>query len=503
MDFFVRKFSKIDIICFLVSIFCFIITLFITKPYESSFSLEQKIIYYSVKVLSFISILLFWKFVSFCCSAYVVQNKKGIFFGKCFLAYFILNIIILALTSPVVLYEQSVLSAFDALNNYFVSSHPNWLQGLNISVAYNILPFSLGPSIYNIFLYSLVFAYCISCGKEKFQNKAYFLIIAFCCPFVLVLNQLPTRMIFTSYLFIFVFSFIYFNIDKKINLKSELFLFSLFAGILASIRSEYFLLLFFIPVIVYYNKIFQKKSFIVFLFIFYFLFCGTTFVQKKMENFMYELHNLSYVYDEYFLNNMYDLEIEQNSSILKKVYAPSFEKANLPSSTATFDLSDNKNVVTSINILVKFALKNSIHFLKRNISSFLTQENDIFLIELHEQNARLENKDNLFPYLKKENLFQHKITSYLLYFNADYNANNISKILYSPLIAFIAIFITFLVGLFRKDNFFIFNFIIWVCILFLTLVFIFWNIQLYFFVFIQNAYYIFVLSILSIFKKGT
>lgn len=503
--------EKINIrrmIFFLIALIHFIIVFFCTQSFDVCDSLERKLIFIFVKLISFILIVVLWQFVSFIIDSVknsrVESKKENLQFIKYFGLYFLINAFVIALTHPVPLYEMSFVFNISDLDSYFFTFHPNWLQSLNVFVGYHVFPFVWGISLFNCFLYSLIFSYCIVSTKKQISNKMWcILIIPLSFPCVFVLNSLPSRMVSIAWLFVFVISYIIFNTNRQSNNISKTILFSLIAGIMVSYRSEYIILLVFLPIIVHFSKVFAIKKFLLFLVIFYSLFFFCNLIQHKFNNFNYELHNLSYIYDEYLLNDFRDKDVEDNTNILRKIYKKSFEVSNLPSTLDQFDTSSYDDTVKVINILTRFSLRHPIHFAKKNLYTLCPCEEDVFFLELYERDARSnpELKQRLPHYFLFDYEWKHKISHFLLSFSPKNKTGSILKIIYSPIFALVLLLLSSIIGCIIKCRIFLWNFITWTFILFLTLIFLRWNVPLYFYSFVFNAWYIFTLSIILLSEK--
>ena len=400
------------------------------------------------------------------------------------------------------MYEPSILFCFADMQRYFFTYHLHFLQSLNIILSYNVLPCPLGCSILNSFLYSLIFSYCAICLKKNTYPNKYFIffLLPFCFPWVLILNQLPIRPILCSWIFIYVSFFLYFHTNKKINNSISVLFFSFFSACLVSIRSEFIILLIFLPLFIFFYKVFSIRNLCLFIFVFYSIFCCFTLIQRKSESYYYELHNLAYIYEEYLVNNMYDFDLEEKSYFLKKIYAYDITIGELPTNSYNYDMSNEKEVLFSIYTLIKFALKNSFYFIKKNLIYFCDMGKEIFQFTFLEKICRESYSHNVpIPnFLIQKNLLKHKIASLFFYFNLDNKANIISTFIYSPMVSLLLLFVSMIIGLFINKVFYVLNFIVWLFIIYLLLVFMPLNVPFYFHSFIFNSCLMFVLSIISL-----
>lgn len=505
------KINRQQIIFFLIAIVHFVAVFMNTPSFNVCNFLEEKINFILIKSVSLILIISFWQFISWAFNA--IRNRQieqgnceKILFVKYFSIYFLLNLIVLVLTYPVQLYEQSYVNNIFALNNYYFDYHPNWLQSFNVHLGYHFIPNVIGVSIFNSILYSLVFAYCVLSVKKIVNNKLYYLIfIPFCFPYVFVFNQLPIRMVSCAWLFIFVVSFILFNKNKESSNLIKTLAFSILAGLLTAIRSEYIVLLVFIPIFVYFNKIFKLRNFLLFVFVLFLLFFICNFKQKENDSYHYELHNLSYVYDVYLQSDIEDKEIEESSYILKEIYKKSFEKSDLASTEFEYEMSNKENVITVIQVLLKFPLKHPLYFIKKNQYSMTTNDQDVFNIKLAERQSKSE------PYLRSllhetflaDYEFQHKTVCLLTNLNIENKLSILMQYLYNPMLSLLLVVFSLFVGISKKQMFFVWNFVVWISILFLILIYMYWPVPHYYYAFVIDSWYAFMLSIISIFKKTT
>ena len=496
--------NRKDIFFFILSIVHFLIVFKYTFPADYiGFTFKQKFVYMIYKIVSFILIVGFWQFINFIFTSIKEKKSEKISFIKYFSIYFLLNMIVLFLTYPLMIIENCLCVSFVDLHSNNMTMHPSLFQFLNIAFFYHVIPSMVGVSICNSFCFSLIFAYIItSVRKIVKSNWANLLFIPFCFPFVLALNQCPQRLIPCAWLFIFVLSFIFFNQKKVIKDNIKVILFALISSILIVSRSEYVILLVFLPLIIYLFKVVDVKRCILYTFILLLMFFSYNFIVKSQDSYHYELHNLSYIYDDYFLNDIPDKDIEKNSLILKKVYKNSFDISDLPSTSDSFDMSDNKEVSVVISTLTKFAFKNAYHFIKKNIALLNFSEDDIFRLYFEKEQVKrnwLESSEKLYINLDEDNPRFDKITSFILNLNVNNKASDLIKFIYSPINCAYLLILVFVFALIQRRFFYVFNSVLFLIIFLLTLIFMKWIVSLYFFAFILNTWYLFFLYIVTLF----
>lgn len=498
--------NRKNIFFFVLSLIHFFIVFKFTFPTDYSLLLcQQKIIFIIYKIVSFIFIVGLWQFIVFIFNSIKERNAEKLSFIKYFIIYFLLNMFVLYLTYPLMITENSLCLSFVDLHYGYLTMHPSLFQFLNIAFFYHVIPSMVGVSICNSFCFSLIFAYIITSVKKIVKsNWANLLFIPFCFPFVLALNQCPQRLIPCAWLFIFVLSFIFFNQKKIIKDNIKILLFALVSSFLLMSRSEYIILLVFLPFIIYLLKVVDVKRCILYSFVLFLMFFSYNFIVKSQDDYHYELHNLSYIYDDYFLNDIPDKDIEKNSLILKKVYKNSFEVSDLPSTSDAFDMSDKEEVNVVISTLTKFAFKNANHFIKKNMALLNFSENDIFRLHFEKEQVKrnwLDSPEKLYIDLNEDNPRFEKITSFILNLNINNKASNLIKFVYSPINCAYLLILIFVFALVQRRYFYVFISLLWLIIFLLTLIFMKWIVSLYFFALILNTWYLFFLYVVTMFQN--
>ena len=140
---------------------------------------------------------------------------------------------------------------------------------------------------------------------------------------------------------------------------------------------------------------------------------------------------------------------------------------------ADFDMSDNKQVLLTVNTLISFAFKNSLYFMKKHFDFFFKMDNWHFPATI--------------------------ISNYFLHFSPC-GPSIISTILYSPMVSLFLLLISLIIGIIIKHEVFIWNFFVWLFILCIILIFMGYYISFYFHSFIFNSWLMFVLSMINLFE---
>ena len=486
------KLNKYNFIFYVIAIIHFLLVFLYTPKFDMSFILSQKIWYFLVKIVSFILIVVFWQFIINSVLLIKKKSKTRIDIIKYTLIYFVVNSILLFLCFPYLNCENSIVYVHEAMGNYILSVHPSFLQALIYVLAYNIIPNIFGVSIVLIFCYSLIFSFFIVNFKEKF--KIYHLIyIPFFIPFVLVLNQQPARYIVLSWFLLFMFVYIYLNQYKEKNNLFQIILFAILTVICARLRSEYIFLIVLIPMIFLFFKIFNKKNILIFTIILFGLYNLLQIVDISSQHFNYELHNLSYIYDDYFENNIIDEDIETNTQLLHYVYKTSLENNGIPSNSDSFSGSYKQRKI-AVQILMKYAFKRAPYFIKKNYETMLGQQDNLDYFHIISQQQELINSKEqetnhyISESLLKVKEFNKTSATFLLYFNKniDKDCNNIIAYIYNINLFICLLIIIFLYGILSGKLFYILFSIFWALVIALILLFMKWPVTLYFYPVFQN-----------------
>ena len=244
---------KINLPFLVISFIHFAISTFITW-HSPKFSTLEFLIYSLLKALSCILIIIFWQSIPFIYNEIKNNNKFVKDFLKFFLIYFLINFIVLLFIWPGYTHSE-FLNPFPGIKNNIIPCFWHFLSSLTQGTYYHIIPSIWGISLICIIVESTIVGYCIAKIKNNISNNYYFLLfIPFCIPAILILNTAPIRLIFTTWLSVFVLFFIFINQNKESTSKLHIFFIGIATGILVAFRSEYFPLLLFYPLTIFLPK---------------------------------------------------------------------------------------------------------------------------------------------------------------------------------------------------------------------------------------------------------
>ena len=184
----------------------FIFVLFFTGKYSLNFSEEQKIIFFFTKIISFVLIIFLWQIIPFIYNSFKKKNMKNIEFIKYSFIYFFINILFLMIIYPTATNHIDIIREYNEIQQYKFDGWQHITTGIDFLVLYNIIPTLWGIIVGNIFIFSLIFSYCITNIKEKVSENFYkLLMLPFFIPMFIVFNQIPRRNILGCWLFLFIF----------------------------------------------------------------------------------------------------------------------------------------------------------------------------------------------------------------------------------------------------------------------------------------------------------
>ena len=482
-----------------VAIIHILIVWFYTPKFSLSDTFEQKMIFFSTKIISFILIIVFWQLFPVFYNAFKNKDEQKMSFLKYTLGYFLINSVILYLTYPLYHMQENVITGFQGLFSHQVDWFPNFFAFMNIHIGYNIIPSVKYSTLVYIFIYSLIFAYCITQLKNKIQSKLYLLLFfPFCVPFVLFINLIQLRIIFAGYILLFSFVYIYFNQKKEEAKYSVALIFAVICSTTAGIRSEFMPLILFFPLLVFSLKVFTKKALIVYVIVFLTLFSGFYYIQKKNNGLHYEAFVAAYIYDDYITNKFYDKDVEKNTAQLRKIYKASFDNNVLPGYICQYDVDNKKEAKKAILSLAKFGIKKSPHFIVKNLKSVLGNDYDNFQIHRYFNDLYLDiaENQNLFP-LSKDKLERNQDnTAFIICHNKYFQNSRIVGLIYNYYINILILGFLFLYGVFRRKLFFVEFSVAVLSIAFLTTVFMHYRLTLYLFAIflVTRAFFIIAIS---------
>ena len=425
-------------------------------PFDKMFSLEQKIIYLSAAITGFIILVIFYNLLLCAIIAFKDKNKKIIDYTKYTLFYFVLSIIFFILTKPHSLAFHDCYYIIPGTDFYAI----NWFQNLIANMLF-IIPKHFYPSVFSTsifcsFVYSLIFGYCASNLKDKFPKLHYLVIIFFCMPCILLFSLVQYTQIFAAYLLCFILFYIYFNKDKTAKIPFIGFLFGFISAILIFIRLENISLLIILPLIVYWMKIFNKPSFIVYCLSVLMVFTPLFVIQKYNINMNYELHNLSFIFDYYKKNHIPLTEYNNNKKIFQTVFPLIKETDNRDIFGREIITKDVKSAKKARDLMLIMTLKHPVKLIKYNIKRINEQmkQNDYINIKLYNRNYDSDRTSYWMQNIKYSKQ-KNELISLCIYGNRNFKTSKFNKTLYNPINYGIFIFLCFLYGIVRRDKYFV------------------------------------------------
>ena len=484
------KINKTNIFFIIIAIIHFILVLQKT-PYQTYFTQEQAITWITVKLVSFLLIILFWQFIPYTIEQFKNRNKNFKEFLLFSLIYFIVNLTILILIWPGHTHAEFLNIYFQQKNSELIFFW-HWLSSFEIAVTYNILPYIWGITLVNSILQSFIVGFCIYSIKYKTSKNFYWLAyIPFIIPAILIQNHSPIRLIFITWLTVFFFTFLYMNKDQKIENNLKVILFGILTATIISIRTEYYPLIFIYPLMIFSLKIFNKRAFIKFLIVLIIAFIGITGLQKANMNSTYELHNLCFVYEEIVNNNLQNKTFDRDKETLKEVFIELDEKGH----DSELNLSNKEKSKQALIILTKMLLENSEYFLKRSINLFTNSHIIITSDLMYKPEMDKEFSDIETSEIKPINSeLRDKVIQTFTYGTEKHNISYI----YNPYINLFLLGFLFIYGLIKRTSFYTFFAISWLTIIFVILLTMPWGNYLYLWAFFLNTWLFFFYAIAEI-----
>ena len=506
-----QKFSITNLFFSLIAILHFFLVFIYCEPYCTNFSLEQKIIFFSTNIISFILIYTFWNYIPKVINIIKSNNNNKKFFIKNFLLYFLFNIIVLAMTYPTGSRDVDFLICYNEILHYNLYWWISHLINIDIIIGYHIIPTIWGISVFNLFIYSIIFSYIITNIKKYISEKYYWLLyIPFCIPSIFIINQNVIRLVLCSWIFIFLTCFILFNQKKEINNNIVCISMSILTFELIISRFEFLPLIIIIPLIIYTLKIFKIKKFIIYTLIIFIL-SGINFYVQNISNTKTEAYlanNCGHIFKKFFSFNVDNNEIINIKKKIETIYPTIYIDKNIDNNyKSELTKEEIKNLYTSLNFVIK---KYPHLFIKNNLKELILTSQNNPLEDFNTNKIDLS-YDIGFGYYIPEEIIpktqkQNKISSLLLYGTTNYTQNKISKILYNPLINIAILLILLIGGLISKKYIYTYISITWTILLIILLLTIPFIRYLYFWGLIFNSnilLFIFIINILNENKKST
>lgn len=451
------KFDVIlKVLFFIASCLHFFIVQHFLTPFEQMYNSTQKTLYISSSILGFIILVLFYQLFPFAIKAFLEKNQKNIDFTKYTLFYFSLSILFFILTKPFSLSFHDCYYIIPDTDSYSINWFQNLISNILFSISKTLYPSVFSVSILCSFVYSLIFAYLGSNLKKECPFFFYFPLFFLCLPNMLLFSLVQYSQVFVSYLLCFVLLYIFFNKDKFNNSILKGFLLGFLSAIIIFMRIENIFMLVVLPLIIYFMKIFNKKSFITYILSIILFFTPLFVIQKQHENIYYELHNLAFTFYYYIQNNKPMPELEQNKELFYSVF-PLLVNNSISIFLGDKIVTENfDNAKKVMNLMLLMTLKNSMGIAKHNIDKIFerNKHNDFLslkLINRHYDNDRTKYwMENITNQEQK-----NKFISYSVYGNSSFETSKIAQIVYNPINYCALIFLTIIFGIFQRKKYFI------------------------------------------------
>lgn len=454
--------------------------------------LTQKFIYLFLKIFSFVLIIFLYQALFRWIVELKNKNSEVIQYTKYASIGFLVNIIIMMLIFPAVSFFPDIQNTIIHIND--VNPYILIPTYININLLYNVIPSLFGIVILNQIIYSVIFAYVIYNSKKYISSKYYKLLyIPFFIPVFLAYNQIPRNLVIASWLFIFVFSYIYFNKEKMDDtLKSSIF-FGLLAAYFVNFRAEFFPLIFLLPLLVFIYKMFTNRKFIIFLVSFILMHSSLTVVQNSFfPKDAYKLENFGFIFMT--LSNDVSRINQQDLTYIKKLFP------NIDKSDVTVTPVDEKEYKKLIFIAKKVLVKNYFYIASYNLNNYFANINNPDFLLL-----RPSLVENYYPdtFQSSVKLYptKEKIISPILYGSTDYKASKVYKIFYKMYFNYAIILCLLIGGIFLRKSIYIFISLLlsWICACVIAIGFV--GPFIYFYVFLFCSYVFFFMFLADLFAK--
>ncbi len=433
-------------------------------PYGQMVILPQKIIYISALITAFIFLVIFYQLICISLRAFLNKNQKIIDFTKHTLFYFLLNMLFFIITKPFSLSFHDCYYIIPLIDKYEISWFHNLIPNMLFLISKNIIPSVFSVSIVCSFIYSLIFSYCVINLKEKYGKLSYFAVIFFCIPAILIFSLVQYSQIFVSYILCFLIFYIFFNENKYENKPLQAALLGFISAIIIFMRIENISFLIILPLLFYFMKIFNLKTFIVYCLSIILLFSPLFIIQKHHLHLSYELHNLSYILDYYKQNNLQLPEYEKFENVLSLNSSACLYLDN----NCSKDTQELQKQAAKLMLIMTF--KHLPDIIKYNAGKINEQLRFDDFILLKMQNHHFNHEDIYWLKNIKYLNLKNKIISLCVYGNSEFNNNIISKVIYNPVNYLVLLLPCLLYGILRRKKFFILSPMFIMVILFQILV---------------------------------
>ena len=494
-------------VVFLFAVLYFFYTLY----FDTSFSLNFKGYWYDVlilvKIITFLTIFYGFNSIYNIILKIKQKDKEVIKYTKWFLFYFLLNILFIYITKPFATLDHDYFYITDFLSkNNDIHYAFHIIPSIFVIISNSIFHSIYGTPIMCAILYSLVFVFFIDTVQKHISKKYWFLsLFLFCTPLTLLWNLVQYRQIYSAYILLFILTALFRYRNKKFaNISFALF-WGIICSLLACIRSENLFLFFLLPFIVYSLKIVSKKSFAIFLVLFFVLSCIIVNFQKTKGTEYYTIHNLSYIYCYYKEHNLPITEYEKYEHEFQNVYInlDNYENCGEFVNAFNLNLSDKNSLKKLEHKLIKMFLAHSYNLIQKNLRDLNdSPENEFLFFKQDENNTNYNMGIISFIFLNPNKLFSinnNSLNSVKKYYS---NYKNIAmNTIYNIKINIILLFLIGLYGIITRQKYYILSCLILCSLLIPTLIFMPFALYKYLYPVIFSSWALFYMIIISIIDK--
>lgn len=255
-----KKINKMNAISILVALIHTIITFFTDKMIFELNSINI-INYYFCKVLVFVILVLFWRFVF---KTIFKRSNDNIKYVKYFLIYILPMVVVLFLIWPGVWYGDDVYNFFNYAINTEYLYYLNYISTVFYIIGFMIFPCTSGAIILQTILFGIICSYIVKNCFDIFKNKlVYLLYVPFFLFHTIFYTFFANRPIMYGicYLFLIMYLIIENKKNNDFNFKKLIFI-SFVTAVVGFWRSESIYLIVAIPIFVFliYHLKFNIKN---------------------------------------------------------------------------------------------------------------------------------------------------------------------------------------------------------------------------------------------------
>lgn len=487
----IKKINKMNVISILVAFVHTIITFFTDKMIFELNSINI-INYYFCKVLVFVILVLFWKFVL---ETILKRNNDNTRYVKYFLIYIIPMIIVLLLIWPGVWFGDDVSNFFYLSSKAEYLYYLNYLSSVFYIIGFMIFPCTSGAIILQTILFGIICSYIVKNCFDIFKNKlVYLLYVPFFLFHTIFYTFFANRPIMYGICYLFLIMYLIIENKRKSNFNFKKLIFiSFVTAVVGFWRSESIYLVIAIPIFVFlvYHLKFNVKNFFKISAAFIFSFIIIAIPQKI---------------DEY--KNDTGVHSNRNLPMFVAPLSYMLSQGQLVGDNLEYDLS-NIDKVLDVNLMTKYGsytdtpavwseggcikdynneeydlfVKSYVNIIKNNFPLFLKTKtltfanaSSLYIDNFTSKDLYTSNEDMLFDRNDSKTIFGYMLRKNTLKviegkYGDDQSTNILYRLLGNLLIPMLFIGIIFICSIFKKNLFYFLlsgMLIGHICILFLT-----------------------------------